>query len=275
METLNSLLRPVFDVANSLMATWPVWLVCLLWAVPLSIFALWAFKKFSNQDAISATKDKIYACLFEIRLFNDDIRAILRAQWEILGHVFKYQALSLKPMIWILPPTLILMVHLHAFYGFRALKPGEETLLIASLKADTDHELVLDLPEGLTAETPGVWASGMHQVAWRIRADLPGDYQVRIRQGADEATKTIRVGGLRRRLSPERPDTGFVGQLEWPSEKPFGADSFIQRVTVSYPEARVSFLGFEMQSQWTWMIIFFIMTMVIALALKKPMGVEL
>jgi len=275
MEVLNSLLRPVFDAASSVMATWPVWLVCFIWAIPLSIFALWAFKRFSNQDAISATKDKIYACLFEIRLFNDDIRAIFRAQWEILGHVFKYQALSLKPMIWILPPTLILMVHLHAFYGFRAFRPGEEALLIASLKANAGHELALQLPEGLTAETPGVWAPQMHQVAWRIRANLPGSYDVRFLQGDQQATKTIRVGGARQRLSPERPPEGFVGQLEWPSEKPFGADSFIQRVTINYPEATVSFLGFHMQSQWTWMILFFIMTMVIALALKKPMGVEL
>lgn len=275
MEALNSILRPIFDATNALMGDWPVWLVCLIWAIPLSVFALWAFKKFSNQDAISATKDKIYACLFEIRLFNDDIRAILRAQWEILGHVLKYQALSLKPMIWILPPTLLMMVHLHAFYGFRALRPGEEALVIATLKAEVGNELRLELPSGLTAETPGVWAPEMHQMAWRIRADLPGDYLLRFRKGDQEATKTLRVGGRRGRLSPERPGRDFVAQLEWPSEEPFGRASFVQKINVSYPEATVSFLGLEMQSQWAWMILFFVMTMVIALALKKPMGVEL
>jgi len=275
MEVLNSLLRPLFDAVNSLTSTWPVWLMCLLWAVPLSVFALWAFKKFSNQDAISATKDKIYACLFEIRLFNDDIRAIFRAQWEIMGHVLKYQALSLKPMIWILPPTVLMMVQLHAFFGFRALQPGEEALLIATLRPDAPQELSLELPDGLTAETPGVAAPELHQVAWRIRADRPGDYELLFSDGTQQESKKIRVGGERRRLSPERPPRSFLEQLEWPSEPPFGKDSFLQRVSISYPEAGISFLGFHMESQWAWMILFFVMTMVIALALKKPMGVEL
>lgn len=275
MEVLNSILRPFFDVVMSVMGRWPVWLGCLIWAIPLSIFALWAFKKFSNQDAISATKDKIYACLFEIRLFNDDIRAIFRAQWEILGHVLKYQALSFKPMIWILPPTVLLMVHLHAFYGFRAILPGEEALLIASLKQEASPELQIELPPGLTAETPGVWAPELHQMAWRIRADVAGDYQVIFRQGEEKATKTVRVGPGCRRLSPEKPPRDFIDQLEWPSEQPFPVASFIQSVSFSYPEASISLLGLHMESQWAWMILFFVMTMVIALVLKKPMGVEL
>ena len=275
MEILNSLLRPLFDVVNSLTRSWPVWLMCLLWALPLSVFALWAFKKFSNQDAISATKDKIYACLFEIRLFNDDIRAIFRAQWEIMGHVLKYQAYSLKPMIWILPPTVLMMVQLHAFFGFRALQPGEEALLIATLRPGVLQELRLELPEGLTAETPGVPAPDLHEFAWRIRAERPGDYRILFSVGGRQESKTVRVGGQRRRLSPERPPRSFLDQLEWPSEAPFPQESFLRRVSISYPEAEISFLGFHMESQWAWMILFFVMTMLLALALKKPMGVEL
>jgi len=31
----------------------------------------------------------------------------------------------------------------------------------------------------------------------------------------------------------------------------------------------------EMESQWAWMILFFVLTMIIGMALKSPMGVEI
>ena len=69
----------------------------------------------------------------ELCTFNDDIRAILRAQGEILKHVLHYQGLALVPMIFILPPLVLIMVQLHQFYGFKGLRPGEEALLTVQL----------------------------------------------------------------------------------------------------------------------------------------------
>ncbi|RLE30581.1 MAG: hypothetical protein DRJ61_12555, partial [Acidobacteria bacterium] len=85
----------------------------------------------------------------------------------------------------------------------------------------------------------------------------------------------LRVTPSTVRLSPERPSRSFFSQLEWPSERPLPDDSTISIITLGYPEAELTFLGLEMESQWAWMILFFVLTMVIALALKKPMGVEI
>lgn len=277
MATLNALLRPLFDVPAGLMSGWPVWLALAAWSIPVSVFALWVFKATSNQEAIAAVKDRIQASLFEIRLFNDDLRAILRAQWEILGHVLRYQGLALKPMIFILPPVVLMMVHLHGFYGFRGLAPGETTVLTVTV-ADSDGsrpDLALELPDGLVRETPGVWASDHRQMVWRLRAEKPGEHTLTIRNGDRAVDKRITVSGGITRISPERPDRGFMGQLEWPSEPPVPRESGFGTISVTYPEAVLSFLGVTMHSQWAWMILFFIFTMVIALALKKPLGVEL
>lgn len=278
MAFLNAFLRPLFDAILIPMAGWPAWLGILIWSIPVSVFALWVFKKFSNQDRIAAVKAKIHACLFEIRLFNDDIRAILRAQWEIMGHVIHYQALALKPMLWILPPLVLIMVQLHAFYGFRGMNPGESALVTAAVSG-VDHaekpNIELRVPEGVLLETPGIWAADLGQMAWRIRAVEPGDYSLLVVNNGVEAVKTLRVTDRIKRLSPERPGRSFWGQLEWPSENPLLEGSGLENITLSYAEATVGFLGMEMESQWAWMILFFILTMVIALALKKPMGVEL
>lgn len=277
MEFLNATLRAVFDTLMGPFASIPAWIGILVWSIPVSIFALWIFKVSSNQDRISAVKAKIHACLFEIRLFNDDIRAIFRAQWEIIGHVLHYQALALKPMIWILPPLVLIMVQLHAFYGFRGLEPGETAVVTATMKADTPARpnLQLEVPEGVSLETPGVWAPDLQQMAWRIKVTEPGAFDLSFDHAGETQHKTLRVTESKIRLSPERPDRSFLGQLEWPSEKPLPKESALATITLAYPEARLAFLGLEMESQWAWMILFFVLTMVIALALKKPMGVEI
>ncbi len=277
MELLNTALRPLFDAVMKPLASTPAWVGILLWSIPVSVFALWVFKLTSNQDQITAVKDKIYACLFEIRLFNDDIRAIFRAQWEILGHVLKYQLLALKPMIWILPPVVLIMVHLHAFYGFQALEPGQRAVLTATVAGEgtARPDLELEVPEGVLLETPGVWAPDLHQMAWRVKAERTGDFELDLVNDGHSVSKKLRVTDRTVRLSPERHQPSFFDQLEWPSEPPIPKDSGITAITLGYPEARLDFLGWSMESQWAWMILFFVLTMVIALALKKPMGVEI
>ncbi len=277
MELLNSILRVIFDGIQNPLTKFPVWVGILLWSIPVTVFALWIFKVTSNQDRITAVKAKIHACLFEIRLFNDDVRAIFRAQWEIMGHVLHYQALALKPMIWIFPPLILIMIQLHAFYGFRGLEPGESTILTATMKTeDTSRpDIKLRTPEGVVLETPGVWAPDLHQMAWRIRADRAGDFQLNLEHAGTTQSKSLHVTGAAVRLSPERPSESFLAQLEWPSESPLPANSSMDAITLRYPEAQVTFLGWEMESQWAWMILFFVVTMVLGVALKSPMGVEI
>ena len=55
-------------------------------------------------------KRQIHACLFEIRLFNDDLPAILRSQMEILRHNLNYLRLSAVPMLWMIVPLVIVLL---------------------------------------------------------------------------------------------------------------------------------------------------------------------
>ena len=211
----------------------------IVWSIPVSVFALWVFGKTSNQDKITAVKDKIAASLFEIRLFNDDLRAIAKAQWEIMGHVLRYQGLALVPMVFILPPLVLLMVQLHQFYGFRGFAPGETALLRVEL-AETGGprpDLVIEVPEGLHLETPAVWVPSLGEFNWELAADAPGRLRARFhprrrRPRPRPCSVTDRVV----RLSPERPPRAFMDQLEWPSERPLPTDGAIQRITIAYPE---------------------------------------
>jgi len=277
MTLINAVLGPIIDVLQIPFRGLPAVVGVVVWSIPVSIFALWVFGKTSNQAKITEVKNKIAASLFEIRLFNDDLRAIARAQWEILGHVLKYQALALVPMIFILPPLVLLMVQLHQYYGFRGFAPGEAALLRVEL-AETGGErpdLVLNVPDGLHLETPAVWVPALGELNWQLAADEPGDYELDFTLDGVTTTKTIRVSDRVVRLSPERPPSRLMDQLEWPSERPLPANGAIQRITIAYPEATMAVLGWSWQWSFAWMVVFFVLTMVFAFALKKPMGVEL
>ena len=280
MTILNDLLRPIFDWLQYPLRGLPSFVGILIWSIPVGVFALWVFGKTSNQDRIAEVKRRIYAGLFEIRLFNDDLRAIMRAQKEIFGHVLHYQALALKPMIFILPPLVLVMVQLHQFYGFRGLQPGEEVLLTVQLEEDAvapGHrpEISLETPAGLHTEMAAVWVPSLAQISWLIGVDDPGDYELLIDIDGDVVTKTLRATDLIERLSPERPPRTFIDQLEWPSEKPTDRNGPVRSITLGYPDGTVGFLGWDIEWRWAWMVLFFVLTMVVALILRKPMGVEL
>jgi uncharacterized membrane protein (DUF106 family) len=279
MTTLNTVLRAVLEPLMSPLAGLPPLLGVVLWSIPTGVLALLAFKWTSNQERITAAKRRIQAGLFEIRLFNDDLRAILRAQVEIMGQVLRYQAHALKPMIFILPPLLLLMVHLHAYYGFRALHPGEDTILRLVLdEAPQDGqppEVTLHLPSGLHAATPPVWVPALGEYDWRIAVDRWGSYDVRFSLPGAEVTKRVQATDRIVAVSPVRPRSSLLDQLEWPVEAPLAASSPVREITVAYPEATFDLLGWRFQWRYAWMTLFFVLTMIIAFALKGPLKVEL
>ncbi len=280
MKLINDLLRPLFDLLQAPLAGLPAFVGVLVWSIPVGVFTLWVFGKTSNQVRIAEVKRRIHAGLFEIRLFNDDLGAIMKAQWEILGHVLHYQALALKPMIFILPPLVLVMVQLHQFYGFRGLQPGDQALMTVQLdpavaEGGSRPDISLELPEGLQVTTGPLWIPSLAQVSWQLGIEAEGDYDLEIAVDGETAVKSLRATNRLTRLSPERPPRTFVGQLEWPSEQPLEKTGAIRSITLGYAEGTIGFLGWEFEWAFAWMVVFFVLTMVIALILRNPMGVEL
>lgn len=279
MKLVNDLLRPLFDLLQAPLAGLPALLGVLVWSVPVGVFALWVFGKTSNQRRIAEVKRRIHAGLFEIRLFNDDLRAIVRAQWEILGWVLRYQGLALKPMLFILPPLVLVMAQLHQFYGFRGLAPGDHVQLTVQLAPGTAEgrrpELSLELPQGLRTELGPIWVPELAQASWLLAVEASGAHELRVVVDGTAVTKSLHATDRLLRLSPERPAPTFIGQLEWPSEPPTELRGPLRSISLGYPDGRIGVLGRDFEWRYAWMVAFFVLTMVVALVLRKPMGVEL
>ena len=277
MSFVNAALRPVFDLLLAPFAGLPPIVSLVVVSFVAAVFMLFVFKRTSNQAALADVKRRIHAGLFEIRLFNDDLRAILRAQNEILRTNVTYLKLSLVPMLWILPPLVLVIAQLQFHYGYEGLQPGATTLLKVDLAPESVSSGVrprasLDLPPGLRAETGEVWIPAESQLAWRLVPESEGNFELGVTvDGAEPVTKSVRVTGRTVRLSPVRVDRGFLSQLIYPAEAPLPSRSPIRAIHLDYTDREVSVLGFGMH----WMIPFFVLSIAFAFALRGWMKVTI
>ena len=277
MSILNALLRAIVDGLLYPFRGLPPIVGLAVVSLLTSVLLLVVFKKTSNQKALEAVKRKIHAGLFEIRLFNDDFRSILRSQLDILRHNLTYLRYSTVPMIWTLPPLVLLIAQLQFHYGYESLHVGRPALVKATVRASDESgakpAIRLEAPgPGIEVEEPPVWIPSLREMAWRIEPRTAGDYELRIVNGSESVTKSVRVmdgsdSVLRR--SPLRV-RGFLDELLYPAEPPLPSSAF-ESIAVTYPEANVEVFGFELH----WMIVYFALSIAFAFLLRGTFKVTI
>ena len=276
MSLFNAFFRTIFDRIMGPFEGMPALVTLVPISLVFSVFALYAFKWTSDQDAMEEVKRKIHAGIFEIRLFNDDLRAIFRAQLEVFGHVLNNFRLILIPLLWMLVPVGVLITQLQFHYGYSGLEPGDQILVKAVLKGDpepTNQEkprYSLEVPTGIRVETEAIWIPSLNEITWRIKTEAEGSYELQI-VAADgtSTTKSLQVTDKIVRRSPKRGST-FLDQLASPAEAPLPGDSPFSAIWVDYPEADVSLFGLI---ELHWIIAFLLISVPIAFALRGPLGV--
>jgi uncharacterized membrane protein (DUF106 family) len=275
VSVVNGVLRAVFDALLMPFRAQPPIVGLLVVSLVAAIGMLLVFKATSNQARLDAVKRQIHACLFEIRLFSDDVPAILRAQGEILKHNAKYLVLSVVPMLWMFVPLLLVIAQLQFHYGYRGLRPGEDFVVKARLKeapaAPARPAARLEAPAGIEVATPPVWIPSERELAWRLRAAEWGDYELKLNLDGREYSKTAQVSAQVRRRSPERLEPTFLNQLLYPAEPPLPRESPVASIALSYPEESVSFFGWHLN----WLVAFFLLSIAFAFALRRRLGVTL
>ena len=144
----------------------------------------------------SRPQTAIHASLFEMRLFNDDLPALLRAQGEVLRHTLRYLGLSLVPTRWLLVPLAALMLHMEFRFGYTGLTAGEAALIKVRLadSASVRADALLEAPDAVKVQTPAVLLPpSEREIAWRIRPRAAGSYELRVHLGSTVLTKTLVV----------------------------------------------------------------------------------
>lgn len=243
-----------------------------------SVAILLVVRATSDQPSLVAVRRRIQAALFEMRLLNDDVRAMLRAAGEMLRGNLAYLRFALIPALWVTMPLLLLLIHLQFYYGYDGLAVGANTVVKVRLdgaalppEGAEAPNVSLDAPPGLRVETPLVWIPSEREAAWRIVTEKPGDYQLVVTLDGEAATKHVRVSPALGWRSPDRLEEGFLNQLWAPAEPPIASAARISSIHVAYPPRELSVLGFR--THWT--IPFLVISVGFTFGLRKRFGVVL
>jgi len=272
MDLLNRIVGRFFDGLLYPLRGLPPLVSLAVVSLLFAVFVLWVFRVTSNQKALATAKRRMQAGLYEIRLFNDDPRFILRSVGSILRHNATYLRLSLVPLLWMIVPLFLTMAQLQSFYGYRAFRPGDTFLLKVVLPAGEPGgrnaprpEVELRVPQGLRVETPNVWVRSLSEIAWRIRAEQPGRYALEVATGGQSCVKEVRVADELERISPARQAPSFTAQLLYPAERSLPGPVGIERIVVTCPTREISVFGWSLP----WIVVFFVLVLVFALLLKS------
>jgi len=279
MNRFNAITSALFDPLLAPFGEEHAWFDLIFWSVAGGIVALIVYKYVSNQGGIQRAKNAIKVHLLEIRLFKDDLAVVLGATARILWKNALYLGHNILPMLVMIVPMMTILFQLEARYAHDPLPVGSVNLLIVKLDGrqpgvpDTATGLAeavrLEIPAGLSLDAPPV-RTAEGEIAWRLRAERPGDHVVSIHVGDERVEKRIAVGGPPRKV-PVLRTKGLEGLL-YPGEPGLPAPSRVYSARLSYPERD---LGWLPSGEMGVLATFFGLSILSGFALKGLFGVTL
>ncbi|MGB9765643.1 MAG: hypothetical protein ACPLZD_09870 [Candidatus Saccharicenans sp.] len=240
-----------------------------------ALLVLFIYKKTSNQAAISQVKNQLKAHLLEMRLFQNDYRTILTTQKELLLANARYLILNLKPLLIMIIPVFLLLAQMNLWFNYRPVEPGETLLLkvrfINQMEVDRLN-LNLEVPPEVTIDSPVLRIIDENEADWRLKIEGQSSQPLVIVVDGERYLKDIVIDGKsRQRISPRRDRRNLWLELLYPGEKPLPANSYIKEIELNYPLQRLDFLGIKIH----WLVAYFLLSLIIGFALKKPLKVEI
>ncbi len=272
MIAFLALVNRTFDFVFGLMRPLPAFAILSVFSILTAVFSLLVFRWTSDQKAIRRVKDRIGAHVLEVRLFPDQLRVVARAYLTLLGNLLLYLRHSLRPLLVLTVPLLLLFVQMEAHFGRMPLEPGQDFLLRATFENPGSlDQAMLRLPAGLAMTAPPVRIPPDREVDWRLRAERPGQYDARVAVAGTEIVKKVVVGGSLARVDVERARGGIWQQILNPGEALLPQAGPLDRIEVQYSPRVFRLRTWEMD----WIVPFLAITLIAALALKGFLRTEL
>ena len=240
----------------------PFWVLLGISLVMMLAF-LEVFRRTTDSAKLQEAKNSMQARLLEVRLFKDSPTTVLSALAGMLTCNLQYLKHSLKPTVFMLPPLLVLMIHLDTWFGHAPLHPGQAALVrvkVLDSAPQTLDDVSMETPAGLTIETPALRIPQEYEVSWVVRANRAGRYLLTVTQNGGRAQKAIVVtDGSWERAVPRVVTSGFWNQWIHPGEALLPKAGPIEWIEVSYPDRSVAVLGWKTH----WLVLFFVFSCVL------------
>ena len=272
MTAFLALLDQLVDVLFRLLQPLPFLAVLSLFSLLTAVLTLLVVRWASDQKAIRRVKDRIGAHVLAVRLFPDQLGVVLRAYLTLLGNTALYLRHTFRPLLLLALPLLFLFAQLDSYFA-RAPIPLDQDFLVRATfqKPEALAASALQLPPGLVLSAPPVHIPSERQVDWRLKAERPGTYDLRLVLPGSEFSKRVVAGSGLPRLVSGRERGGLWQQLLNPGEPPLPHASLVERIEIQYPVRLFRLRTWEVE----WLVPYLVLTLLAALLLKGVLRTEL
>ena len=195
----------------------------------------------------------------------------LRAQGRLLLGAFRLFVLAIVPMLVMAVPVTLMLGQLALWYQARPLRVGEDTVVTLKLNGDAGSTFpaVSLQPTDVVEVTVGpVRVQSKREVCWNLKAREPGSHRLVFQVGDRTRSKELAIGDGLMRVSAQRPPWDWSAILLNPWEEPFRPDDPVRSIEIDYPH----------RASWTsgtdsWVIYWFVVSMVAALCFRRALNV--
>jgi uncharacterized membrane protein (DUF106 family) len=264
---INSIIDAVSVPLLSWIGTVPGWMSNTIISAIVGIFFLVVFKYTSNQKAIGKVKDTIKANMLALWLFKESIIVTFTTEAKLFKSSVVLLLYSVKPVLIMFFPFILILAQLSLWYQKRPLNPGEETLVTVQFNNNIGAEpstATLQPTTSIETVLGPVTISSKNQVLWKIRALEGGYYTIAFDVNSKILTKELAVGHGFMRTSILRPGYHPLDIILYPAEPPFSPESIVESISIDYPDRSDLFAGTD------WWVMYFIVCSIVFAYLFKP-----
>ena len=269
VDAFNAVLRTAISAYAASFSNWSTFAGLVLLSGVTGIAMLWVVGKTSNQRKIELAKKRMQAHLLEMRLYGDEPRILLRAQWNLLRQNGRYLGHMLRPAVFLVVPMLVLYAHLDAIYGMRPLRVGESALVTARTTT-TGNAPSLTATGAISVDSASVTTVEDGLTYWRLRAVQEGSGELQLTTPEGTISKSAAAGTGHGYVSAGRARAWWRRLLLTPGE-PGPEIRGVSSIEVSYPRSEIGPSGWETH----WAVWFFGISILSAFLLKGRFGVVL
>lgn len=274
MDIIRKISLWLGDIAFGILA--PFSPVVTLWILSAAtgVVMLLIWRHTSNQAAIADVRRKISAHLLSTRLFKDDLSVTFRAQRQIIWQAIRLLGHSVRPMLIMTIPFVLVMVQIGLRYELRPTPLGKVVRVKATLKkadAVLGVASVLSLPGGIRMDPQDPCrVSSLRTVDWRLTPHVPGTFVLNFGTGTDVVSIPLSVGADFKRVSRIRGGS-FWDRLLYSGEDSIPETSIFESIEVFYPTRSTPIFGWDLH----WLISLLILSIVFALVFKPVLKVHI
>ena len=281
MDSVNAGMRRFFDLVWAPFDRLPAWIGLLVLGVVFGILALIVMKYTTDAKRIDRFKGRYQGHILAIKLFRDSLTVVVGSLVKTLGWVGCYLGEQFKPMFVLLIPFMLLFAQMQMRLGYRPIELGRTVLVkvgVAADRAPAGMTVGIDLPAGVELAAKPVREPREHRVVVPVVAKAAGAHVLRFTCGGETVEKTLHAGAMEGApfVSPVRSNSWWDRVL-YPAEPSFAAGSAFTRVELAYPVRPLPCFGVDLSfgADWGMAVVFVVITIVVAFALKGVFGVTI